>query len=212
MLMAVITISREFGAGGKTLGRALAKKLGYTLADEEIIQKIAEKANVSKDWVKSTEQEVGGKLLKFISGLISKSYVERLIGSDKGFMDEDIFVDALREVIIQIAEEDNVIILGRAGQYILQDYPNVFHILLIASKEDRVRFMEKHYELSRPEAENIVEVYEKRRINLYKTFGREDYEQPELYHMVLNMSKLNMDKASDFIFRLVSGAAEGLLK
>ncbi|MEE4356454.1 MAG: cytidylate kinase-like family protein [Desulfococcaceae bacterium] len=210
--MAVITISREFGAGGKTLGRALAKKLGYTLADEEIIQKIAEKANVSKDWVKSTEQEVGGKLLKFISGLISKNYVERLIGSDRGFMDEDIFVDALREVIIQIAEEDNVIILGRAGQYILQDYPNVFHILLIASKEDRIRFMEKHYELSRPEAENIVEVYEKRRINLYKTFGREDYEQPELYHMVLNMSKLNMDKAADFIFRLVSGAAEGLLK
>jgi cytidylate kinase len=167
---------------------------------------------VSKDWVKSTEQEVGGKLLKFISGLISKNYVERLIGSDRGFMDEDIFVDALREVIIQIAEEDNVIILGRAGQYILQDYPNVFHILLIASKEDRIRFMEKHYELSRPEAENIVEVYEKRRINLYKTFGREDYEQPELYHMVLNMSKLNMDKAADFIFRLVSGAAEGLLK
>ncbi|MGE0087564.1 MAG: cytidylate kinase-like family protein [Desulfococcaceae bacterium] len=202
--MAVITISRQFGAGGRTLGKLLAKKMGYTLADEDIIQKVADKVNVSKDCVKSVEQEAGGPLLKFMSGLVAKNYIERILGGDKGYIDEEVYVDALREIITHAAAEDNVVIVGRAGQYILQDHPKAFHVLLIAKKEDRVKFMEKHYRLSRSEAEKVVDVYEKRRINLYRSFGKQDYEQPGLYHMVLNMSKMDMDMAEDLVYRMVS--------
>ncbi|GBC60822.1 cytidylate kinase-like family protein [Desulfonema ishimotonii] len=202
--MAVITISRQFGAGGKTLGKVLAKKLGYELVDEDIIQMVADKANVSTDWVESTEKEAGGKLLKFMSGLISKSYVERILGDDKGYMDEEIYVNALRDVIQQVAKEDNVIVVGRGGQYVLQDHPGAFHVLLIADMADRITFMENHYDLSHEEAKRVVEQQGSRRANLYRKFGKEDYDLPNLYHVVLNMSKLDMDKASDFIFRMVS--------
>ncbi|MEZ4526306.1 MAG: cytidylate kinase-like family protein [Desulfobacterales bacterium] len=202
--MAVITISRQFGAGGRTLGKLLAKKMGYTLVDEDIIQKVADRVNVSKDCVKSIEEEAGGKLLKFMSGLVAKNYIERILGGDKGFIDEKIYVDALREIITQTAAEDNVVIVGRGGQYILQDYPGAFHILLIAKKEDRLKFMEKNYRLSRPEAEKVVDVYEKRRINLYRSFGKQDYDMPDLYHIVLNMSRLDMDTAEELVTRMVS--------
>ena len=202
--MAVITISRQFGAGGKTLGKLIAKKLDYTLVDEEIIEKIAEKAKVSKEWVEDFEKEAGGALQNFMSGLISTSYVERLLGKDKRFLDEEKYVETLRQVITQIAKEDNVVFIGRGGQYILQDHPKAFHILLIAEKLDRINFMKKHYNMSYGEATQVVETMGKRRTNLYKRFGKKDYDKPDLYHVVLNMSKLSMEEASDFVYRMVA--------
>ncbi len=202
--MAVITISRQFGAGGKTLGRMIAGKLGYNLVDEDVIQKVAEKANVSKDWVESVEKEAGGKLVNFMNGLISKSYIERVVGEGRGYLDEDIYVDILNEVIRKTAEEGNVVIIGRGGQYILQDYPDAFHILLVAEEKDRIAFMEKHYKMSRTEAVRIVGDYDKRRANLYRKFGKTGYDQPNLYHVVLNMSKMELEDAAEFVYRMVA--------
>ena len=202
--MSVITISRQFGAGGKTLGKLIAKKLNYTLVDEDIIEKVAEKAKVSVDWVQDFEKEAGSTLQTFMSGLISKSYVERILGKEHGFLDEAKYVETLKDVVTQIAKDDDVVFIGRGGQYILQDHPKAFHILLIAEKLDRINFMKKHYKLSYGEATQIVETMGKRRINLYKRFGKKDYDQPELYHVVLNMSKLSMEEASDFVYRMVA--------
>lgn len=210
--MAVITISRQFGAGGKTLGEILAKKLQYEFINEDIIQMVADKARVSKGWVESVEQEAGGKLLNWMAKVVPKSYVERILGGDSGYLDEEVYVDILREVVTQIAEEGNVVILGRGGQYILQDQKDAFHVLLIAQKEDRIKFMEKHYNLRPTQAKQVVERQEKRRINLYRKFSKEDYDKPGLYHVVLNMSKLDIDKASDFIFRMVSDVVCTMVK
>ena len=68
--MAVITISRQFGAGGKTLGKMVADKLGYTFADDDIIQMVAETANVSPHWVETVEKEAGGKLSRVVSSMV----------------------------------------------------------------------------------------------------------------------------------------------
>ncbi len=75
--MAVVTISRQFGAGGRTLGEMIAKELGYLFLDDLIIQELAEKANVSTDFVKSMERSAGGKISKFISRMLSSNYIER---------------------------------------------------------------------------------------------------------------------------------------
>lgn len=202
--MSVITISRQFGAGGKTLGEMISKQLGYTFVDDEIIQLVAKKAKVSTNWVESIEKEAGGKLLKFMSGLVRKSFIDRILSDERGYIDEEIYVDLLRKIISQIAEESNAVILGRGGQYILRDTEDVFHILLIADKEDRFRFMETHYDLSPSQALQSVSREEKRRVNLYRKFGKENYDQPDLYHLVLNMSKLELEDACDLVCDLVS--------
>jgi cytidylate kinase len=191
--MSVITISRQFGAGGKTLGDMVAQKLGYTFLDDQIIQMIAVQAKVSPKWVKSVENEAGGTLLKFITGMGRKSFLQRISG--EGYMDEAIYVDLLHKIILQIAVEDNVVILGRGGQYILRDFEKAFHVLLIADRHHRIKFMETHYNFTQPQAERVVDRQEKRRINLYKKFGKEDFDQPNLYHLVLNMSRLSLEEA-----------------
>ena len=202
--MSVITISRQFGAGGKTLGEMISTKLGYTFVDDEIIQMVAKQAKVSKNWVESIEKEAGGKLLKFMSGLVRKSFVERILDNQRGYIDEEIYVDLLHKIISQIAEEGSAVILGRGGQYILREHPDVFHVLLIADNADRIHFMETHYALSPSQALQSVNREDKRRVNLYRKFGKENYDQPDLYHLVLNMSKLELETACDLVCELVS--------
>jgi cytidylate kinase len=203
--MAVITISRQFGAGGITLGRAVAERLGIPFLDEELIQMVAQKARVSTNWVASIEKEAGGRLLKFVSGLVSRSLVDRVLDEQRGYIDEEIYVDLLQQIIRQIAAEGDAVIIGRGGQYVLRDEPNAFHILLVAAKEDRVRFMEEHYEMTPDRARKTVNLEDKRRANLYRKFGREDYDDSRLYHLVLNMSQLHMDVACQVVCRLVAG-------
>ena len=201
--MSVITISRQFGAGGKTLGEMASAKLGYTFVDREIIQMVAKKAKVSTHWVESIEKEAGGKLLRFIDRLVSKKLIDAVLDDKRGRIDEEIFVDMLNKIINQIADEGNAVILGRGGQYVLRGREDAFHVLLIAHKEDRIKFMGERYELSSAQALQTVNREDKRRINLYRKFGKEDYEHPDLFHLVLNMSKINLEKARDLICELV---------
>lgn len=203
--MPVITISRQFGAGGLTLGKRLGEMLGFTFIDEEVINLISKKAKVSPNWVKGIEKEAGGKLHKFINRLIPRGLVDRILDDQRGYIDEEIYINLLDQIIRQLAEKDNCIILGRGGQYILKDAPNTFHILLIADKDDRVHFMETHYDLEPAQALQVVNTEDKRRINLYRKFERSDYNLPDHYHLTLNMSRLTIVKAVAIISRLVSG-------
>ena len=81
--MAVITISRQFGAGGITLGRMVAQQLGYKFYDHEIIQMVAKRAKVSTRWVQSMEKEAGGKMERLISGLVSKTFMDRFLDDNR---------------------------------------------------------------------------------------------------------------------------------
>ena len=202
--MPVITISRQFGAGGLTIGKMISKKINYALFDNEIIQMVAEKAKVSSEWVRSVEKESGGKFQKLASGLVAKSLVERILDDERGYIDETIYVDMLQIVIKKIAEEGNCIILGRGGQYILRGETGIIHILFIADLQDRIRFISDNYKLSRKQAATVVSNEDKRRKNLYRKFGKEDYDHPGLYHMVLNTSRVNIEEACSLVCHLVS--------
>ena len=201
--MAVITISRQFGAGGITLGKMVAEKFGYTFADTDIIKMVAEMANVSTNFVETVEKEAGGKFSKFISKMISKPLVERILKDERGYIDEEIYLDYLVLIIAQMADDGDVVILGRGSQYILNDHQDAYHILLIDTFENRIKFMQKNYDLSKNRATQVVKNEDKRRFNLYRKLGKTDYDNPALYHLVLNMSRVNLDEAFKLVSHLV---------
>jgi len=202
--MAVITISRQFGAGGITLGKMVAKELNYSFVDTEIIKMVAEMANVSTNFVETVEKEAGGKFSKLITKLVSKPLLDRILKDERGYIDEEIYLDYLVLIIAQMADEGNVVILGRGSQYILQDHPDAYHFLLIDEFENRVRFMQEHYSLSQSRAEQVVKSEDKRRLNLYRKLHKTDYDRSSLYHLVLNMHRISLDKAQDMICGLVA--------
>ncbi len=201
--MAVITISRQFGAGGKTVGKMVADRLGYTFADDDIIQMVAEAANVSPHWVESIEKEAGGKLSRVVSSMVSKRLVDRILKDERGYMDERLYLDYLVVIIAQIAEEGNAVILGRGSQYILHDHPDAYHVLLVSDLKSRVKFMTERYDFSESQAAQIVNREDKRQLNLYRKIGKTDYDNPALYHLVLNMAQMDLATAVRLILNLV---------
>jgi cytidylate kinase len=201
--MAVITISRQYGAGGKTLGKMIADELDYEFGDSEIIAKVAEMANVSTHWVETVENEAGGKLSRFITRMVSKPLVDRILKDERGYIDEEIYLDYLVLIIAQVADEGDAVILGRGSQYILNDHPDAFHILMIDEFDNRVRFMKQHYDLSESRAAKVVRGEDKRRKALYQKLGKTDYDDPFLYHLVLNMSKISLEEAKKMVCGLV---------
>lgn len=202
--MAVITISRQFGAGGITLGKMIADTMGYTFADSDILQRVAKEANVSTHWVESFEKEAGSKLSRFISSMVSKRWLDRILADERGYLDEQIYLDYLVLIIAQFADEGDVVILGRGSQYILNDHPDAVHILLMDEFENRVKFMTERYEMNRKKAERMVVTEDRRRVNLYKRLGKSDYDNPLLYHLVLNMGRLELTTARDMVCQLVT--------
>ena len=205
--MAVITISRQYGAGGKTLGKIIADELDYGFADSEIVAKVAEMANVSTHWVETVENEAGGKLSRFVTRMVSKPLVDRILKCERGYIDEEIYLDYLVLIIAQIADEGDVVVLGRGSQYILDDHPDAFHVLMIDEFDNRVRFMKEHYELSDREAAKVVRGEDKRRKVLYEKLGKTDYDDPFLYHLVLNMGRLSLEEAAKMVCSRVQSEA-----
>ena len=206
--MSVITIARQFGAGGKTLGTMVAERLGFTLIDEQIVEMVALEADVSPELVDSVAQEAGreGIVQRFLRklGPFSKGYVETAMEERPGYVNGDLYISLLHKVIPVLAEQDDVVIIGRGGQYILSEWPDTFHFLMIANIENRINFMMEHYNIDRKKAQAVIDQQSKRRVNLYRYFGRTDYEQPELYHMVLNMNRLRLEDAVQAVCQLVT--------
>ena len=201
--MAVITISRQFGSGGQSLGKKLAESMGYVFADSEIITKIAQAANVSEAWVEHVEKEAGGKFLWIITQMVSKELVSKIIKEERGYIDESIYLDYLVVLISQFAEEGNVVIMGRGSQYILQDHPDAVHILLVDSLENRIRRIKERYDLSDKKAAQMIRDEDKRRAALYKIIGKTDYEQANLYDMIINLARVDADTAQEMIMERV---------
>ena len=103
----------------------------------------------------------------------------------------------------KIAEQDNAVIIGRGSQFILQGYPNVVHILLVADMDARISFLEKHWRVSKSEAERTIQTQQKRRRIFLKNFDPREPNDPSIYHVTINTSKINLEKARDLVIWMV---------
>lgn len=201
--MAVLSISRQFGAGGKTLGEKVAQNLGYQFVDESLMQKVAEEANVSLRWVEGVEREAGGYLMRFLSTVVPSSFIDRHLGDSGQDFDEKRYVTFLGKVVEDLAEENNVVFLGRGSQFILADHPDTVRVMLVAERHDRIKFMQEHYSLNREKAESVVNREARKRERFLRNFHQGDPNDPSLYHLVLNTSLLNLEAVEEQICELV---------
>ena len=125
--MAVITIHRDFASGGRKLGQLLAKNLGYHYVDKSLLQKIALDLHVSESTLESFEQSREYRISNLFNNVFSKSYIARIVGYDKTIVEESEYQNSLKSLILGVAQENNMVIIGRASYYFLGDRENCFH-------------------------------------------------------------------------------------
>ncbi|MGD9278053.1 MAG: cytidylate kinase-like family protein [Desulfobacterales bacterium] len=191
--MAIITISRDYASGGRKVGRILAKRLGYQFVDKSLFQKIAEDLNVSERTLESYEKSREYR----ISDIFSKVF-------DKGVVEEKEYQNSLKNLILKTAEEDDVVIIGRAAYYFLKDIKNCYHFHMIAPMDWRKKYAVKELKLP---ADHVQEILEKSDINhlwFHRLICGNRFDDPFLFHLTLNMGFIPVEKAVEVIISIVN--------
>jgi cytidylate kinase len=202
--MAVITISRDFASGGRRLGRSLAKKLNYQYVDKSLFQKIAEDLNVSHKNLESFEKSREYRISNIFSKLFNRDYVQRIVGRDKRVVEEKEYQNSLKHLILETANEDNVVIIGRAAYFFLKDTPNCFHIRLSAPKDWRKKYAVANLNIPEHQAESVLERRDINALWFRRLICGEGHDSPHFFHLTLNMGFILPEKAIDIIISLVS--------
>jgi cytidylate kinase len=200
--MAVLSISRQFGAGGRTLAERLAHRLGYTYSDEELVSRLVARTGIEKEVVETAGHEATGKSKGFISGLLSTGFFLRVLGQASVESPEDKLASLLMEIIPEMAARGNIVFLGRGSQFILPTAPDIIKVFLTAEEEDRVRFMMERYDLNLEQAQKAVREFRKYRDDFLSRFTAYPNDV-SIYSLCINTSLVSLETAENLICKLV---------
>ena len=200
--MAVITISRDFASGGRRLGRLLAKKIDYQYVDKYLFQKIAEDLNVSEKTLESFEKSSEYRASNIFSNLFSRNYIQRIVGHDKSVVEEQEYQNSLENLILGVAQEDNVVILGRAAFFFLKDMENCYHIRLFAPMDWRKKYAVEILGTPRDKAQAIIEKRDVTELWFNRSFCGELFNDHSLFHLTLNMTSISFEKAVELVMSI----------
>ncbi|MDO4300586.1 MAG: cytidylate kinase-like family protein [Clostridia bacterium] len=192
----IITISRQFGSGGRTIGKKTAEKLGYEFYDKEIIEKVAEESGFEKKFIEEEGEYSPSK------SIFAYSFVGRSIN---GMSANDYILSVQRKIILNIAEKGNCVIVGRCADYILKNRKDVLNIFVHADIAKRAERIVKLYgETDEKPEKRLTEKDKKRSIN-YKYYTDQIWGMAENYHLTLDSGVIGIDKCVDIIVDLSSG-------
>ena len=186
----IITISREFGSGGRFIGEEVAKKLGIAYYDKNIINEIAEKSGLSPEYVQESAE------LSPKKGLFAYAFAGRDI---TGKSVEDMVYEAQRKVIMEIAEKENCVIVGRNADFILKDRKDVLNVFIHGSIPEKVRRICSLYNVTEVDAIKMINDIDKRRRTNYNFYTEQKWGMAENYTMSLNSSVLGYDLCQKII-------------
>lgn len=202
----VITISRELGSGGRTVGRKLAEKLGVRYSDKELIHALMRKFNLTASGIEKLKGEKKNWLADVIQLVAPVPKVGMLIDGDSRYVQEyrpdltpdDIF-KAESQILREIDEHGPCVIAGRSGFFVLGERPDKIDVFITATLEHRIARVMRKQEVSREEAERIIKKVDKARDNYVRRYtGRSRYDVRN-YDLVINMDGLSEDDAVDVI-------------
>lgn len=198
----VITISREVGSGGRTIGRKLAEKLGVRFSDKELVDELQKKLNLTVDSIEELKGKKKRWLDDFIQMVAPVPMSGMLVDGDSDYISEynlslsvnDVF-EAEREILNGIADQGSCVIAGRSGFFVLRDRPNKVDILITASRENRIARIMSKQDLSRQKAEEVIDSVDKARDNYVQRYTGQSRYDARNYHIVLNMDYITEDQA-----------------
>ena len=188
----IITISREFGSGGRTIGKKLAEKLGIPCYDSEIIEEVAEKSGFSKEYIEEKGEYSKGSFLTspFRSNYYYKSG------------NEDIIRSIQTKVILEAAEKGPCVIVGRCADYILRENENLFRVFICADKEWRKKRIVETYGESSETPEKRIRDKDKHRAAYYQFYTDVKWGEAVNYDISLNSARIGIDKCVDILYDL----------
>ena len=190
MAKRIITISREFGSGGRFIGEEVAKKLGVAYYDKNIIDEIAEQSGLSPDYIQESAE------LSPKKGLFAYAFIGRDI---TGKSVEDMVYEAQRKVILELAEKEPCVIIGRNADYILRDRDDVLNVFIHGNMPEKIQRIIGLYNVEEEEAVKMMADTDKRRMINYNFYTDQKWGRASNYTLCLNSSQLGYDRCEKII-------------
>ncbi len=186
----IITISRQFGSGGRTIGRMVGEKLGIPCYDHELLEQLAEKSGFAKEYIKERGEytERGGWLANALSGRIGG-----------GMNNQDHLWVAQRELILELAAKGPCVIVGRCADYILQDQADCLNVFIHADLAQRSERIVKMYGEREDAPEKRLRDKDRRRKAYYQFYTDMEWGRAENYHLSLDSGVIGIEKCVQII-------------
>ena len=190
----IITISREFGSGGRFIGEEVAKKLGIAYYDKNIINEIAEKSGLSPEYIQENTE------LSPKKGLFAYAFAGRDI---TGKSVEDLVYEAQRKVILELAEKESCVIIGRNADYILKDRDDVLNVFIHGDTPEKIQRITRLYNVEEQKVVKMMVDIDKRRMANYNFYTNQKWGKASNYTLCLNSSKLGYDRYEKIIMECI---------
>lgn len=186
----LITLSREYGSGGRYMGQLVANQLGIKFYDKALITELAKKTGLSEEYIEKTEQK-----RKPLSELYSGSYAGPS-GEDELFIQES-------RIIREIADQESCVIIGRCADYILEGRENLVKVLIYSDMEGKVKRAVTYYGLKKAGAEKEIRRIDRERALHYGHYTGRDWANPSHYDICVNSDFLGVEKTADYLCAMI---------
>lgn len=189
----IITISRQFGSGGRTIGKQVAAKLGIPCYDHELIEKISEKSGFAKEYIAERGEDAPKGL--WLANTFSD-------GAFRGLSCQDYLWTVQRKVILDIAAKESCIIIGRCADYVLTDAADCLKVFIYADMKSRAERIVKMYGETADAPEKRLKEKDKRRSAYYHFYTDMEWGDTKHYHIALNSGALGIEKCVKILTEL----------
>lgn len=194
----VITISREFGSGGHEIGEYIAKSLGISFYDKELVDLTAQETGYTQEYIKENEQ-------KLTNSLMYELYEQNFSYVNNEIPPKDTLFLIQSKIIRDICKEESCVIVGRCANFILKDHPNCINIFIHANNEYRKEIINNQYALEKPITDADLNQSDEERANYSRYFAKKDWRDARNYHMTLDSSLYGSKESAMKIVKVVKG-------
>ena len=205
----VITVSRELGSGGRTVGRILAQKLKVRYSDKELIHGLQQKFNLTTSGIENLKGQKKNWFSDFIQLVAPAPQADMFIHDSQYMMEfrPDLKTDDVHEAEVEIvkaiAAEGSCVIAGRSAFFVLKDHPNKLDVFITASMEHRIERVMRKQNLTREMAIEVIDRVDKMRDNYVQRYTGKSRYDIRNYQLVLNVDNLSEEAAADLILEYI---------
>ena len=206
----VITINRELGSGGRTVGRKLAEKLNVPFYDKALINELKKKFQLETDQIEKLKSGKSDWWREFINaamymgqGMNEMWYYQRMTGQEAYLVTSSDMFKMDKEILTQVAAEESCVVAGRSGFSVFADHPNHLSILIQAPLEHRVQRIMSKQDLSHEDAEKIIKKVDEMRESYVKKYTGTSRYDTRNYDLVINMEGKTEEEAVELILQFM---------
>lgn len=197
----IITIGRQYGSGGRYVGKKLAEQLGIAFYDKELINLASKESGICGEFFEKADERNSGSLLKALAMGFS---MNNAIFQSNDYLSNESLFQIQSDVIRKVAAEQSCILVGRCADYILRDNENCISVFISARMEDRIRRAVEYVHIEEKEAEEYIRKADKSRASYYNYYTDKIWGAAESYDLCISSSVYGIDETTAFIREFVS--------